>query len=354
MNRTLFRRQNRSFIREKQMKRNLSSTPRILLAAALCASSILLTGLAASAQDGAQVRLAYVTPKGHAFGIGADAFIKKLTELTGGRFEVLEFPAGALGGERENVEQLQIGALQVSITTSGVLGNFVPELGIIDLPFLFRNADHAHSVLDGEIGNELVRKLEPIGIRGLCWGESGFRQVYSNNGRVTTPNDLRGLKIRTMEVPEHILAFQALGAAPTAIALPELFTALQQGTVDALEGPAQAMLSGKYYEVQKFLSFTNHLYAGSLVLISNSFFNSLSADDQRAFQAAATYSCNAQREFVGNNEEDVVLKLRDLGVTVTDSAEVDREAFIEALKPAYEKYAEKFGADSIERVRGYK
>lgn len=326
----------------------------IIRGALVSLASMLLVTQVASAQEPVGVRLAYVTQKTHSFGIGAQAFIKKLTELTGNRFNVKEFPAGALGGERENVEQLQVGALEVSITTSGVLANFVPALGIVDVPFLFRNYDHAHAVLDGELGNELVQKLEPIGIMGLCWGESGFRQVYSNKGRVKSPQDLKGIKIRTMEVPEHILAFKALGAIPTAIAFPEVFTALQQGTVDAMEGPAQTMFSNKFYEVQKYLSFTNHLYAASLVLISKNFFDRLPAKDQDAFRAAAQQSCQAQREFVINGEKAVIKKLEAKGVTVTLAKDVDGKAFDEALKPAYEKFAKKFGADKLAKFKNYK
>ncbi len=332
----------------------LQGNSKCYLAAVFVAASVTLTSQAAFAQSPTSVRLAYVTSTTHSFGVGSRAFIKKLSELTGDRYEVKEFPAGALGGERENVEQLQIRALEISITTSGVLANFVPAMGIVDVPFLFRNNDHVHAVLDGELGDELVGKLEPIGIYGLCWGESGFRQVYSNGGPVRSPKDLEGLKIRTMEVQEHILAFQALGAKPTAIAFPEVFTALQQGTVDAMEGPAQTMFSNKFYEVQKYLSFTNHLYAGSLVLMSKSFLDGLPAEDQDAFRTAAKFSCAAQRDFVVNGEQEVIRKLEAQGVTVTLASEVDGMAFDEALKPAYEKYAEKFGADVLAKFKNYK
>lgn len=333
------------------MQTKLAFKPIAGLAGVLVASMILFSAPGASAQD---IRLAYVTQKTHSFGIGADAFIKKLSELSGGKFTVKEFPAGALGGERENVEQLQAGALDVSITTSGVLANFVPEIGIVDLPFLFRNSKHVHAVLDSDIGSELTAKLDPIGVIGLCWGESGFRQVYSNSKPVRTPQDLDGVKIRTMEVPEHISAFKALGARPTAIAFPEVFTALQQGTVDAMEGPAQTMFSNKFYEVQKYLSFTNHLYAGSLVLISKRFFDTLSDDDKTMIRTAAQFSCDAQRSFVLNGEKDVIEKLKAQGVTVTLSDEIDSAAFDEALVPAYKEYANKFGSETIERIKNYK
>jgi tripartite ATP-independent transporter DctP family solute receptor len=331
------------------MKRHM--TPTSCLGALLVFASALAVSHVASAQ--VPVRLAYVTQKTHSFGVGATAFIDKLTELTGDRYAVKEFPAGALGGERENVEQLQAGALEVSITTSGVLANFVPAIGIVDVPFLFRDYEHAHAVLDSELGDGLIQQLEPIGIVGMCWGESGFRQVYTNNGPVRSPKDLEGIKIRTMEVPEHILAFKSVGARPTAIAFPEVFTALQQGTVDAAEGPAQTMLSNKFYEVQKYLSFTNHLYAASLVLMSKNFFDGLSAEDQAAFRAAAKASCDAQRTFVINGEKSVIKKLEDLGVTVTLAKDIDRAAFDEALKPAYEEYAKKFGADLLNRFKNY-
>ncbi len=317
------------------------------------ASALALIGAPeASAQNPTPVRLAYVTQPAHSFGIGARAFTKKLSELAGVRFAVKEFPAGALGGEQQNIEQLQIGALEVSVTTTGVLANFVPEIGILDIPFLFRDPAHAHAVLDSKIGDELLAKLGKIGILGLAWGESGFRQLSNNVRPIRTPKDLQGIKLRTMQVQEHVTAFSALGAKPTVIAFPEVYTALQQGTADGAEGPTQTMLTSKFYEVQKYLSITNHLYAASAILVSKRFFDGLPAKDQAAFRTAARQAAEAQREAVYKGENKQLDELRAKGVRV--ETQVDIKAFEDALKPAYTQFARKFGAENIARIKNFK
>jgi tripartite ATP-independent transporter DctP family solute receptor len=158
-----------------------------------------------------------LSPTSH-YGLGADAFIAKLEELSGGEFTGTQAPAGQLGGERDMIEGLQIGSLDVVITSTGPLGNFVPEVYALDLPFLFRDYAHARAVLDGEIGQELLAKIDENQLVGLAWSENGFRHITNSQRPVRTPADLDGLKLRTMENKVHMEAFSEMGAAPTPMA----------------------------------------------------------------------------------------------------------------------------------------
>lgn len=303
-------------------------------------------------ENAMNVRLAYVTQATHSFGIGAKAFTQELTRLTSGRYKVQEFPAGALGGERENMEQLQIGALEVSITTAGVMGNFVPETQVLDIPFLFKNYKHAHAVMDGPVGDELLNKFDRRMMVGLAWGESGFRQLANNKRPVVTPDDLKGLKLRTMENQVHIKGFKTLGAQPTPIAFPEVYTALQQGTVDAVESPTQTMLTSKFYQVQKHLSLTNHIYAASAFLASKMFFDKLPEADKQAFRQAAGVGATAMRKAVVESEAEQLAELKKAGVMVV--SEVDAVKFQAALAPAYADFAKQFGQATIDRIKNHK
>jgi TRAP-type transport system periplasmic protein len=323
------------------------------LAACATALSFVLPAAAqpAAAAKPVVVRLAYVTQPTHSFGIGAKAFKEELTKLVGNRYEVQEFPAGALGGERENMEQLQVGALEIAVTTAGVMANFVPETGILDIPFLFKNPQHAQAVMDGPIGEELLKKFSKHHMVGLAWGESGFRQLANNKRPVATPEDLRGIKLRTMEVPVHIKGFKTLGAQPTPIAFPEVYAALQQGTVDAVESPTQTMLTSKFFQVQKYLSMTNHIYAASAFLGSKRFFDGLPEADRKAFYQAARVGAKVMRKAVVENEAAQIEELKKLGMQVT--TKVDTAKFQAVLAPAYAEFAKQYGQANIDRIKNY-
>ena len=239
-----------------------------------------------------------LSPTSH-YGLGADAFIAKLEELSGGEFTGTQAPAGQLGGERDMIEGLQIGSLDVVITSTGPLGNFVPEVYALDLPFLFRDYDHARAVLDGEIGQELLAKIDENQLVGLAWSENGFRHVTNSQRPVRTPADLEGLKLRTMENKVHMEAFSEMGAAPTPMAFPELFTALQQGVVDGQENPITVITASKFWEVQGHVSLTGHVYSPVAVLASPILIDGLT-DEQKGWfgipRARHIFSSTAVRQ----------------------------------------------------------
>ncbi len=285
------------------------------------------------------------------YGAGAAAFKATLEELSDGQFEVREQPAGALGGERDMIEGLQIGSVDLVITSTGPLGNFVPEVYVLDLPFLFRDYDHARGVLDGEIGQELLEKMRPHDLVGLAWTENGFRHLTNSVRAVKTPADAEGLKIRTMENQVHMRAFEAIGAAPTPMAFPELFTALQQGTVDGQENPIPVITSAKFWEVQDHLSLTGHVYSPAVVLASPFVIDGLSAEAQGWFYEAARASAAATRAKVTEVEQDGIALLRENGMEVT--REVDTAAFAARAQEAYQLYTDEHGTEMVERIRAF-
>ncbi len=301
----------------------------------------------ASAQTA--LKLGYsLGPESH-YGVGATAMADTLAELSGGEMTIEQFPANALGGEREMVEGAQIGTVDLVITSTGPVGNFVPATLITDIPFLFRDYAHAQAVLDGPIGQEILDQFPESGLVALAWGENGFRNLTNDVRPVRTPEDAQGLKVRTMENQVHMQAFESLGVLPTPMAFPELFTALQQGTVDGQENPIGVILSADFAQVQDYLSLTNHVYSPALILASPLVYDGLTEEQQGWLEEAAQAGARAMREKVRQDADEGVAMLKEQGMEVTE--DVDRAAFEEALAPAYEAYAEQFGQDKIDAIR---
>ena len=311
-----------------------------------------LAGMTAGASAQEVIEVGHATTLDSHYGMGMTRFGEVLEELSGGKFTVVQHPAAALGGEREMIEAVQIGALDMVITSTGPLPNFVPETQVLDLPFLFRDYDHARGVLDGELGQELLAKIDEAGFKALAWTENGFRHITNSQRPIKTPEDLAGLKIRTMENPIHLRAFEALGAAPTPMSFAELFTALQQGVVDAQENPIVVISVSNFSEVQDYLTLSGHLYSPAIILMSQDFWNSLSEEEQGWVMQAAEASVEVTRNRVSELEETGVDQLREKGMEVV--TEIDREAFEEAVQPAYEQYTSQFGDELIERIRAAK
>ncbi len=323
---------------------------RALLATAVCVGVTATAATGAAAQT--VVEVGHTTTLDSHYGLGMTRFGEVLEELSGGQFTLEQHPAAALGGERELIEAVQIGTLDMTITSSGPLPNFVPETQVLDLPFLFRDYDHARGVLDGEIGQELLAKVDEAGMKALAWTENGFRHITNSLRPVRTPEDLAGLKIRTMENPIHLRAFEALGAAPTPMSFAELFTALQQGVVDAQENPIVVISVSRFSEVQDHLTLSGHLYSPAIILMSQSLWDGLSEEEQGWFEEAARASVEVTRARVTELEETGVDQLREAGMEVV--TEIDRAAFEQAVQPAYDAYIQQFGDDLIERIRAFK
>ena len=302
----------------------------------------------ASAQT--TVRVSHPTPATSHYGAGTQAFCAELEKRTTGRFKC-QIQAGA-NDERASIEAVQLGTLDVTNTSTGPVSNFVPEVGIVDIPFLFRDYDHARRVLDGPIGQEILAKFPSKGIIALAWTENGFRHLTNSRRAVVKPDDVKGLKVRTMQNPVHIQAFQSIGVQPTPMAFSELFTSLQQGVVDGQENPIPVILSSKFSQVQKHLSLTGHVYSPSLLLMSPQLWNSLAEADKTIFREAARAGSAAQRKKVNDDESAGIAQLRSEGMEVVTN--VDGQAFRNAMTPVWSEFSKKYGAENIKRIQDFK
>ena len=306
-------------------------------------------GLASVAQAQTVLKIGYVTNKESHYGVGSTVFCDEVEKATQGRYKCLHFANSALGGEREQIEAVQLGTQDLVNTSTGPLGNFVPEVKIVDIPFLFRDYEHARKVLDGPIGQDILSKFPSKGIIALGWTENGFRHMTNSKRDIVKPSDAAGLKIRTMENKVHMDGYRTFGILPTPMAFPELFGALQQGTVDGQENPIPVILASKFSQVQKHLSLTGHVYSPALLLMSPRTWNKLTDADKKVFQEAAKKAGVAQRKKVNDDENVGIAQLEKEGVKVTKV--VDTNAFRDALKPAYVSYAKEFGADNIKKIQ---
>jgi tripartite ATP-independent transporter DctP family solute receptor len=314
-----------------------------------CLAALCISG-AALAQT--ELRIGYALAPASHYGAGATAMGDELAKRTNGRFKLVHYPSSQLGGEREMIESVQLGTLDLALTSSGPVPGFVPETGIVDIPFLFRDSRHARDVLDGPIGQELLARFPAKNLIGLAWGEQGFRHLTNSRRNVANPEDMKGLKLRTMENPVHILAFKTLGAAPTPMAWPEVITSLQQGAIDGQENPISVITSAKLYQVQKYLTLTRHVYSPAVFMVSPKIYNALSEADKKAFVESARAGAAAMRRFVDDLEQKGVEDLKAQGMQVV--TRIDTAKFQTNLAPAYAEYAKKYGQANIDRIRNYK
>lgn len=318
---------------------------KLLVGMALAAGCLIST--AASAKE---LNMAFTPPLASHYGDAGKAFAAKMNELSGGDIIINLKPAGALGGEREVLEGLQIGAIELEISSTGPIGNFVPSIYALDFPFLFKGYDEARAVLDGPIGQGLLDKFQEHDLVGLAWAENGFRHVTNSIHPVKTPADLEGLKLRTMENQVHIAAFKAAGASPTPMSWTEVLTSLQQGTIDGQENPIPVLTTNKMWEMQKYASLTGHVYSPAVVVMSKIHWDGLNAQEQGWMVEAAKAAATAARATVTANEENGIALLEENGMQVFK--DIDKAAFAKAVQPAYEEFAEKLGvADLIKEIQ---
>jgi tripartite ATP-independent transporter DctP family solute receptor len=312
----------------------------------------LAAGFSASAMAVTTMRISVSIPQNSHQGVAIDTFAKEVEKRTEGRYKIQTFYSASLGAEREATEAVQLGTQELTFTSTGPIPNFVPEVKILDVPFLFRDYAHARAVLDGPIGQELLQKFDARGIKALAWGENGFRHMTNSKRSVSAPEDLKGLKMRTMENPVHVQAYKGFGIIPTPMAFSEVFTALQQGTVDGQENPLSVITSAKFDQVQKYLTLTGHVYSPCVFLMTKGAFDKLSAADKTAFLEAAKEGVKANRMRVDSDEKMAVADLRAKGMTVVD--QVDKTRFQSTLAPVYADFEKQFGKSNLDRIRNYK
>ena len=283
------------------------------------------------------------TPDNHPYNLGLVKMSELVAEKTNGAVTLDVFGNSQLGNERDLLEGLQLGSLQITCVSTAPLAGFTDSFLVFDLPFIFETTEQARAVMDSEVGTEILNSVEDQGMKGLAWFENGFRNVTNSKLPITVPDDLKGIKIRTMENPMHMEAFRVMGADPTPMAMGDVFTALQQGTIDAQENPIPIIETNKFGEVQHYLSMTGHLFSPAPVFISTDYFNSLPAEYQTAVQEAATEAVPYQREQI---DEQNVTGLESLQAAGMEVNEPEKEPFKDATKVIYDEYV-KDGAGCV-------
>lgn len=319
---------------------------------AFCASALIVLAMAvpASAQYKASMKLASATAPDHPYNVGAEKFAKLIGERTGGRIEIRIYPSMQLGkGEREMLEGVQQGAIDLLVTSTGPLGGFTPSINILDFPFLFRDARHVDLVMDGPIGRKLLDAFDKVSVKGLAFWENGFRHLSNSKVAVKRVEDGKGLKIRTMENKVHLAAWKAAGLNPTPMAWGEVFTAMQQGVIDGQENPVAVYYTSKLWEArQRHLSLTGHVYSPAPILMSRKTFDAMPKDDQAVFLKTALEVAHFQRNINRDAEESRLAEVSGKGGAVV--REVDRESFRKAMAPVYDQFSSQFPKAEIEAI----
>jgi len=272
---------------------------------------------------------------------------KQIEQKTNGRVKIAVFPEATLGGEREMLEGAKLGTMDIVLSTTAVAGNFDPKMKIFDLPFLFKGREQAIKVLDGPIGQQLLDGMSSQGLVGLSFWENGFRNLTNSKRPIEKPEDIQGLKIRTMENPIHLDAWKALGASPTPMAFAEVFTALQQGTIDGQENPLAIISTSRLYEVQKYVALTNHNYSPMVLIISKKVWDSFPDDIKGIFKEQAMSNAIVERQLLKQADEKYLSDMKAYGTVITTP---DTTSFREKVKPVYEKYSKDIGEDIIKQI----
>lgn len=303
--------------------------------------------VAASVHAEVRLKLGHVAQTSHPFHTGAMKLAELAKQYSGGELVIDVFPASQIGNERDLIEGARMGTVDMLLTSTAPVMGFEKRFGVLDMPYVFRDVAHAHKILDGSVGQQLFAALEPKGLKGLAWFENGFRDITNSRHEIKSVDDLRGLKIRTMENPIHIAYFKKLGAVPQPMAFGELYPALEKKVVDGQENPIGAIVTGRFYEVQKYASLTAHVYSGVPVLVSMKRFNSLTKAQQDALLRAAREAAVFQRAQLASQDKDGIELLRKHGVTIT---EPDRAAFAAAAESVRTSFADKTDPSLLRQI----
>lgn len=285
------------------------------------------------------IRFASAGSEGSPLVIGQHKFAEIVKEKSGGKIDVKVFPAGMLGGDLQSVSSLQGGLLQMSVMNAGLMASLAPNFALLDIPFLFENTKEADAVMDGEVGKIFAKELDAKNLVVLAFWELGFRNLTNSRRPVETVDDITGLKIRVVQSPIYLEMFQALGANAVPMPFPEVYTALETGTVDGQENPAPSILTAKLNEVQKYLTLTRHTYNPMVLLFSKPLWDKLDPEEKELIQQAATEAAAFQRQTSREADAKAVDALAASGMTVTKLSPEEIARFRETTKPVAEKFA---------------
>jgi len=321
------------------------------LAGAAIAFACGVAPISARAQTPKSLKLGYILSTDSQLGTGGTIFADEIAKRTQGRYRIEQYPNSALGGELEMLKAVQLGTVDLAFITGAPLPNFMPDIGVFNIPFLFRDVAHAHAVLDGPIGQSYLAKFREKGLVALAWGENGMRHITNSKHEIRTSEDLKGLKLRLPQSDVMLAGFKALGADVKPLAFPQLYGALQSGQFDGQENPIATIQSSRFYQVQKYLTLTGHVYDPAILFISIDDFDELSADDKRSFIEAAKLAGDASRQFAAAAEAKGVTELVQAGMQVIE--DVDRSKFAAEMASATPDFDHRFGSGLISKIREY-
>lgn len=320
--------------------------PVLVAALALLALVAARPGTAADPQY--KLRIGTVTTKQNPVGQGAVRLAEVAEQQSKGRVKVDVFDAGQLGGELDMVSQIRLGSLDMAIIGSGIVASVEPTFSITELPFIWKSDDAARKVLDGPTGRKILGLLEVKGIKPLAWGEWGFRGILTTKKPIEAPDDLKGLKIRVIENPLYVTTLRAFGANAVPMAWPEVYTGLEQGTIDGVDTNYAGMFDAKLYEVTKNLAVTDHIYTAVVILMNLKKFQSLPKDLQDVVLQAGRAGGERTRESARKANNDAIQFMASKGLKVTRP---DRKPFEDRVPDVYKRFIAQVGQDLIDQVK---
>ena len=307
---------------------------------------------AGQAEAATTLRLGHVVADNSSLDKGLDYFAKLVSDKSGGELKIQVFPNSSLGDNTAMMEQLQFGSLDMMAPSVAALSGFTPSTAIFDLPYLFKNEAAAEEVLDGPLGDTVGKALEPQGFYLLGWMTQSWRHLTCNK-EVTKPADVAGIKIRTMDSKYHMAHFNTLGASAIPMAMSELYTALQQGTIDAQENPYTNIVNSRFYEVQKYVVETGHIYDACPLIISTLTWKRLDDNQKKIIKEAAAEAVNWERKEVKKDDDLFREQVKKSGTTVIVLTPEQRAEFRKAAQPVYDEFVKEqgqAGADAVKSV----
>ncbi len=321
--------------------------------AAACVAALPLA--AAAQQAGAEfkertLRVSHVQPKDNSLQLAVERLSAIVGPKTGGKMKLRGYPDGQLGGELQAISSVQGGVLDMTMVSTAAVATVAKEFGVYDLPFLFNDSQEADQVLDGPQGRKLLDKLPEKNMVGLCYFENGFRHVTNSRRPITRAEDLKGLKIRTVQNPVYIDVFNTLGANATPMPYPEVFGALESKVIDAQETPYGNIHGSKFYEVQKYMTTTGHIYNAAVLAVSKKVWDQMSAAEHKVLQEGCTAAQEFQRRYNRETDPKLHADLRAKGLAINDVAPAERARMREMLKPVYDKYSRVLGEDLVRQT----
>lgn len=296
------------------------------------------------------LKFAFQNNKGHPQEMGAQKFAELVAARSGGKIKVKLFPGGQLGGDVQTISAVQGGTIEISVLNSGILQSLSKEFAVFDFPFLFANPQEADAVTDGAFGQGLHAKLAPRGLVGLGYWDLGFRNITNSKHPITRVEDIAGLKLRVIQSPIYVDIFTALGANPTPLAWPEVYSALEQKAVDGQENPNTTIRTAKLNEVQKHLAQTRHIYNPQSLIFSKKLWDTLSADERKIITDAATEATAYQRQVSRQQANEALEDLKKAGMQVTEIAPAELQRMRDKVKPVVDKYSASVGAETVKTL----